>query len=185
MPLNQYGRKREPLAMSPGFTMIELLMVVAVAAALAALAAPSFRNFMAETRSRSTMSQLVADLNYARLEAVKRNSRVVFCPQVNKASNPCSGTDWSAGWVVCYDKSPVDGQCDATADTDPNPMKIGNPLDSNLALTVKAGGNNVGAIVFTATGTSTNTASVILELTGSNATTRTGTVAPAGSVTSK
>lgn len=56
--------------------MVELMIVVAVAAVLAALAAPSFRTFLAKQRVEGVASQLATDLQYARSEAVARNVNV-------------------------------------------------------------------------------------------------------------
>ncbi|MGA0613000.1 GspH/FimT family pseudopilin [Caldimonas sp. KR1-144] len=59
-----------------GFTMIELLIVVAIIAIVLALAAPSFRDFMAKKRVEGVQSELATDLQYARSEAVARNAKV-------------------------------------------------------------------------------------------------------------
>ena len=64
----------------PGFTMIELMVVVAVVAILAMIAAPSFKDFMLVQRLKGVNAQLVTDMQFARSEAVARNSllRVSF-----------------------------------------------------------------------------------------------------------
>jgi type IV fimbrial biogenesis protein FimT len=59
-----------------GFTLIELLVALAITAILAALAAPSFTSFFAKKRIEGLMSELVTDLQYARSEAVQRNTLV-------------------------------------------------------------------------------------------------------------
>ena len=66
-------RRRVPTA---GFTIIELLTVVAIAAILIAIAAPSFNEFLAKRRVEGTMAELVTDIQYARSEAVSRNAPV-------------------------------------------------------------------------------------------------------------
>ena len=55
-----------------GFTLIELMVVVAVLAIIATLAAPSFRDFILMQRLKSINAQLVTDLQYARSEAATR-----------------------------------------------------------------------------------------------------------------
>ena len=62
-----------------GFSLTELLVVSAIAAALVAVAVPSFAGFLATQRSSSTVSRFVASLNLARSEAIKRNARAVLC----------------------------------------------------------------------------------------------------------
>lgn len=113
--------------------MIELMIVVAIAAILAGLAAPSFDDFMNRTRQTSTMTQLIGDLNRARSEAIKRNQRVLVC--VRGTDSACgNGADWQNGWLLCYDEN-QDGACDATSSTHPNPIVIHQPLHSRLTLT--------------------------------------------------
>ncbi len=56
-----------------GFTIIELMIVVAIVAILAVVAAPSFTDFLSKRRVDGTMSELVTDIYYARSEAVSRN----------------------------------------------------------------------------------------------------------------
>lgn len=55
-----------------GFTLIEVMIVVALVAVVVSLAGPSFRDYILMQRLRSVQSQLVTDLNYARSEAVSR-----------------------------------------------------------------------------------------------------------------
>lgn len=63
-----------------GFTVVELLVVIALVAVLARLVAPSFRSFLAKQRVEGVASELVTDLQYARSESVTRNVpvRVTF-----------------------------------------------------------------------------------------------------------
>jgi type IV fimbrial biogenesis protein FimT len=59
-----------------GFTLIELMVVVALVAILLALAAPSFRDTIARNRLEGVASELATDFQYARSEAVSRNAQV-------------------------------------------------------------------------------------------------------------
>lgn len=59
-----------------GFTIVELMIVVAIAAILIAAAAPSFSEFMSRRRVEGVASELVTDLHYTRSEAVSRNEAV-------------------------------------------------------------------------------------------------------------
>ena len=61
-----------------GFTLIELMVVVALAAIVASIAAPSFREMTVATRTRSAASALHESLWLARSEAIKRNKPVTF-----------------------------------------------------------------------------------------------------------
>lgn len=63
-----------------GFSLIELMVVVAVTGVLLTLAAPSFYDYLLLQRLRGVHAQLVTDLQFARSEAVARNTvmRIVF-----------------------------------------------------------------------------------------------------------
>lgn len=162
-----------------GFTLVELMITVAIAAILAAVAAPSFRDFVYESRLRSKAGELVSDLNFARLEAVKRNARVLVCAKT-AAGNACSATtDWQNGWVVCYDAD-SDDVCDQTASTDPNPLKAVSLPDRALRLT-----STTAVIRFNPVGTSNGSAALTLSGAWTDSTTRTANVAGTGYITSR
>ena len=59
-----------------GFTLIELMIVVAVLAVILTLAAPSFRDLILMQRLRGVNAQLVTDLSFARSEAISRGTFV-------------------------------------------------------------------------------------------------------------
>ena len=129
-----------------GVTLIELMVVVGIAAIMATMAAPSFSDFIQNTRVTSTMTQLFGDLNRARGEAIKRNSRVLVCAhEIN--GTVCANTNWKNGWLVCYDNNPQDNVCDVVANNDPNPnpILIRPAINAKLTLT----GTLAGGATFT------------------------------------
>jgi type IV fimbrial biogenesis protein FimT len=67
-----------------GFTLIELMVTVAVIAIFSTLAAPSFRQLIALQRVRTAASAITESLWIARSEAIKRNANVTF--KVKKGS---------------------------------------------------------------------------------------------------
>lgn len=74
-----------------GFTLIELMVTIAVAAILLAIGVPSFRDFVAGQRVRAASSDIVNILTYARSEAIKRNTDVEIAPATG---------GWQNGWTV-------------------------------------------------------------------------------------
>ena len=75
-----------------GFTLVELLVTLTVAAILLAVGVPSFKNFIASQRVKSATTELVSAMLIARSEAVKRRGTVTVAP--------VSGSAWANGWVV-------------------------------------------------------------------------------------
>nr|WP_091663753.1 GspH/FimT family pseudopilin [Massilia sp. PDC64] len=84
-----------------GFTLIELMTVVAITAILSAMAAPSFKSLVAGQRARTASTDLYAALVLARSEAIKRDTQVTLEPAADT---------WQAGWRI------------------PNPTDTGHPV---------------------------------------------------------
>ncbi len=82
-----------------GFTLPELLAVLAVLAILSSIAAPSFSALIGTMRARTTSSDLYASLSRARSEAIKRNVEVTLAP---------GGTagHWQDGWKIADPADP-------------------------------------------------------------------------------
>lgn len=91
-----------------GFTLIELLFTIAIAGIFSALAAPSFRDFIAGQRVKTASSDISSTLTGARSEALKRNLNVVLTP---------GSGGWQNGWtVVAGVGGPTVGQHEAFSD---------------------------------------------------------------------
>ncbi|MGY1410331.1 MULTISPECIES: GspH/FimT family pseudopilin [unclassified Luteimonas] len=82
-----------------GFSLIELMVVVAVVAILAVVAYPSLTSVINSNRLSSNANELVASLQYARSEAIRRNARVSVCGSSDGAT--CDGT-WTE-WLTVLD----------------------------------------------------------------------------------
>ena len=76
-----------------GFTLIELVVTMAVVAILAALAAPSFTSLINSNRLTGAANDVVAALQVARMDAIRRGESVVLCPSTNGTT--CGGANWS------------------------------------------------------------------------------------------
>ena len=78
-----------------GFTLIELLITVAIIAVAMLIAVPSMSSFQRNAELASTTNGLLASINTARSEAMKRG--------MNAMVRPVDTTDWAKGWVVFVD----------------------------------------------------------------------------------
>ncbi len=76
---------------SRGFTLIELMVALAIIMILAVMAVPSFRSFTANQQVKTASYDLLTAFNYARGEAIKRNDTVTVL---------AVGGAWAGGWQV-------------------------------------------------------------------------------------
>lgn len=83
---------------SGGFTVIEMLIVVAILGILSAIAAPSMKSMLKTTRVRTVASDFYAALLKARSESIKRRVAVTVAPV---------GAAWTTGWTVTYGTTTV------------------------------------------------------------------------------
>ena len=90
---------------SKGFTLIELMVTLTVAAILTTLVVPNLRDFMRNSRLSGGVNDLLHSLNVARTEAIKRqNGNVVVCGSTAPAAaNPVCTYDTFSGWIVFAD----------------------------------------------------------------------------------
>jgi type IV fimbrial biogenesis protein FimT len=99
-----------PARAARGFTLTELVIVLAIAGILAMIGAPVMGHLLARTRDASAVESIAGSLRHARTAAVMRNTRVLVCP--SRDGHRCNaGDDWQHGWVVAED-SDHDGQPD-------------------------------------------------------------------------
>lgn len=89
--------------------MVELMITLVVAAILLAVGIPSFRSLIQNNKSVAQANQLVASLNFARTEALKRRAKVALCP-MNSGKTGCGGgSNWSTnGWLAFVDANSND-----------------------------------------------------------------------------
>ena len=66
-----------------GFTLVELMFTIMVLGVLLGLAVPNFRNFLRNSNLTTSANELLADLNFARTEAIKRRTIVSICSTAN------------------------------------------------------------------------------------------------------
>lgn len=93
-----------------GFTLIELMVVIVIAAILLAIAVPSFDNLIKRNNVDSLQSKLSSALATARTEAASRNKIITICRSSNETN--CTVGIWSDGWVI-FEDNDGDGTVDA------------------------------------------------------------------------
>ena len=79
---------------SRGFTLIELMVVVTLAAVLLGIGVPSFKGFVAGQRVKTAAGEFAMAVVFARAEAIKRNADVTITAATSGA------TGWQDGWTV-------------------------------------------------------------------------------------
>jgi type IV fimbrial biogenesis protein FimT len=151
MTVTTYCRRRS----SAGFTMVELLVTIAIATILTTIAVPSFSGLIASQRAKTAASELFASLLQARSDAIALNANVTVSPLAG---------GWKQGWQIL------------------DPANANNVLESHGALTnvaiPQAGGvtfrpsgrvqtgSTLMFVITTTSGSSTNNQCISLTLSG-------------------
>ncbi|MEH6592015.1 MAG: GspH/FimT family pseudopilin [Halioglobus sp.] len=127
-----------------GFTLLELMLVLAILALLFGLILPSMHSAIARNRLRMEASQLMSALNLARGEAVSRNGIVSLCPSDYAVSGvaDCNGV-YGDGWVV-FTNHNGDAQIDEDSDV---VIQAHHRLPAGYVLTNKAGNVEAGELI--------------------------------------
>ena len=122
-----------------GFSLIELMVTIAVAAILLAIAIPSFEEAINTSRLSTASNEMMAGLQAARMEAIRTNQRVALClsPAPQAATPSCNATG-ATGWVVFRDVN-HDGSVNASTDV----VRVGSSHNQVQMLNSTAFGSTV------------------------------------------
>jgi type IV fimbrial biogenesis protein FimT len=89
-----------------GFTMIELMIVLAVTGVLMAIAMPDFARATRSIQLSHQAKEMAGAIKLARAEAIRRGQTVVMCRSNATQTNCNTGSptsDWSNGWLIYVD----------------------------------------------------------------------------------
>jgi type IV fimbrial biogenesis protein FimT len=130
-----------------GFTLIELMFTLAVAAVIIGIAAPNMRTFILNNRISSSANELLRSIQTARTEAPKRQQFVVVCMTADAST--CTTSNYT-GWIVFEDtnKDWVRQTSEPILDShtfDSNKIKILADGDKTISFAVTGFANPTGA----------------------------------------
>lgn len=122
------------------------MLAIVIGVILMTMAIPSFVNMVENNRLATKANEFIADLNVARMEAIKQGRNGYICRSTNGTSCASADDDWSVGWIVWID-----------ADSD-NTLDSGELVRSHEALTgvsftgTDSGAGNIASMQYLPTG---------------------------------
>ena len=126
-----------------GFTLIEILVVIIIAAILFGVAAPSINTMVSNTKVKGAAESVLSGLRYARSEAIKRNAPMRF-QLVSTLDATCAYSATSSLWVVSQSDQanygPVVGACNDSPLLPPDPCTGGCVGGGGVYIAFKSNG---------------------------------------------
>ncbi|MBI3773515.1 MAG: GspH/FimT family pseudopilin [Gammaproteobacteria bacterium] len=129
-----------------GFTLIELMITLAVTAILVTIGVPAMQQLIAGNRLTVETNDLITDLNLTRSEAIRSGQPATICKSSN-GQNCESNTDWHQGWIVFRD---IDGN--HQLNNDETIVRHHGPLTQNTTINLKKSGVSTDHVLFEADG---------------------------------
>ncbi|MFC1748853.1 GspH/FimT family pseudopilin [Pseudomonadota bacterium] len=123
---------REGHGNSGGFTLIELMVTLAVSVILLTVAVPAYSDLLKNSRLSTQANDFVTSLQLARSEAIKRNNYVTVCKSNDGASCAANGT-WDQGWIIF-----VDADSDAAVDAGEDILRVQAVLGGDTFFSAQA-----------------------------------------------
>lgn len=142
-----------------GFTLIELMITLAIVGILLTVGGPSLSSFMQGNQLIASTNELISALHVARSEAIKLNTRVSICESSNGTACAATGS-WKNGWIVFVDgngANPGDlvntGSACTAANTDCL-LRVHDAVNDTLlsVAAVNAANTNISSFTFSSRG---------------------------------
>ncbi|HYR33377.1 MAG TPA: GspH/FimT family pseudopilin [Burkholderiales bacterium] len=105
-----------------GFTLVEILMVIALLGVMLVAGMPSFQAFITKTRISGATNEFLGDLSYARSEAATRQVEVAICTSADQATC-ASGGNWANGRIIF-----VDTNADGAVSVGETVLRVSQPM---------------------------------------------------------
>jgi type IV fimbrial biogenesis protein FimT len=141
MELKEFNLQRKA-----GFTLVELMVTIAMIAILLMVAAPNFAEFIRNNRLVTQTNAFTTALGVARSEAINRAAQVSICKSANGTA--CTtANNWEQGWIIFQDTD-----ADGTVDVGEDLIRVQNALPAGY--TLRQAGSFSNWIAYTATGAS-------------------------------
>ena len=89
-----------PMKQLTGFTIVELMITIALAAVILTLGVPAYQGLVERNRLTANVNSFISSLALARSEAVKRKQRVIICASIDGSTCSNNNSGYEAGWIV-------------------------------------------------------------------------------------
>lgn len=115
---------------SQGFSLIELMVTIAIVGIMAAIGMPSLQTTLQNNNMTALHNELLAALSFTRNTAITRGSSATLC-KANLASNGCAATtaSWENGWIIFPDNNN-----DGVVDAGETILSIKNDLPKDISI---------------------------------------------------
>ena len=111
---------RSPQTGNCGFTLVELMVTVAIMSIVMTLGIPQFNQFIVDQRVRVAISNIQGDLLFARADALNNQRRIVV--------ESVNANDWDAGWRICVAATDTAYNCTGS----PEILRVAQALGGQL-----------------------------------------------------
>lgn len=157
-----------------GFTLVELIMVLAVLSILVTIGIPSFMHATASNKVTTASNGMLTNLNLAKSNAIKTGKNVILCKSSNGTSCD-SSLNWNQGWII-YSDNDGNGDADRDPDSGDNIISVQSAMDSSLNFTFVTGdfvrftpsgrSNVAGRFCFENSHTASNSRAIVINQAG-------------------